>query len=52
VFRCFDGKANELLISGTVAIQDRVTEYIKRSGQAQLHSYIAKDVMTFDGIPK
>lgn len=48
----FDSEASELLISGTVAIQDRVTEYIKRSGQAQLHSYIAKDVMTFDGIPK
>lgn len=50
--KCFDPKADELLISGTIAIQDRVTEYIKRSGKANLHSYVAKDVMTFDGVSK
>ncbi|MBX7051489.1 MAG: hypothetical protein K1X54_05605 [Flavobacteriales bacterium] len=50
--KCFDPKANELLISGTIAIQDRVTEYIRRSGKANLHSYVAKDVMTFDGVSR
>ncbi len=48
----FDKSADALVISGTIAIQDRVTEYIRRSGDAKLHSYIAKDIMSFDGVSK
>ncbi len=46
----FDKAADALVISGTIAIQERVTEYIRRSGYAQLHSYIAKDIMSFDDV--
>jgi hypothetical protein len=48
----FNPKSEALVVSGTIAIQERVTEYIKRSGHIDLNTYVAKDVMTFSGISK
>jgi len=41
----FSATSNSLVISGTLVIQERVTEYVRRSSHSDLHSYIAKDVI-------
>jgi hypothetical protein len=40
-----DTKGDSIVVSGTIAIQDRVTEYVRRSGNSNLHSYLAKDIL-------
>lgn len=44
--RVLDKQGESLILSGTIAIQDRVTEYISRSGHKTIHSYLAKDIVS------
>ncbi len=48
----FNKSSDALVVSGTIAIQERVTEYIRRSGHVELNTYVAKDIMNFAGVSK